>query len=152
MSFEQEWKQIKADNAGGSSTATRLNQVGDQHSGDPQTGEGQGQLEVDDKDLAAVGDAAFRLWDGLGKHGDDAAEPTKTAGRDLEEDFEIGSALGVVAGKWTSQVDTLRQACAHISNHLDYTRNAHAGDEHYIATTFSIQQLGDGFDEGTQGK
>lgn len=64
------------------------------------------------------------------------------------EGFEIGSALTHVAGHWVDQVQTLLDATAHISNHLDYTKKAHAGDEVFIAGTISsIADLGKGFDE-----
>ena len=46
------------------------------------------------------------------------------------------------------QVRSLLDATAHISNHLDYTKGAHAGDEVYIAGTLSsIATLDAGFDE-----
>jgi hypothetical protein len=45
-------------------------------------------------------------------------------------------------------VQTLLDACAHISNHLRYTKNQHAADESYIAGTLSsISLLDKGFDE-----
>jgi len=46
---------------------------------------------------------------------------------------------------------SLLDACAHISNHMDYTKNAHAGDEHHIySTVSSISTLDEGFTERTQ--
>jgi hypothetical protein len=46
------------------------------------------------------------------------------------------------------QVQSLLDATAHISNHLDCTNGAHAGDEAYIAGTLSsIATLDEGFDE-----
>ncbi|MEK8144309.1 hypothetical protein NKH18_28090 [Streptomyces sp. M10(2022)] len=38
------------------------------------------------------------------------------------------------ARAWNTQVGTLKEACAHISNHLDYSRALHAKDEVRIAT------------------
>ena len=48
----------------------------------------------------------------------------------------------------STSAGTFKDACAHISNHLDYTKNAHAGDEIHIAGTLSsIADLDKGFDE-----
>jgi hypothetical protein len=53
-----------------------------------------------------------------------------------------------VTEHWGDQVRSLLDATAHISNHLDYTKNAHAGDEVHIANTLSsIATLDKGFDE-----
>lgn len=39
-------------------------------------------------------------------------------------------------------------ACAHISNHLDFTKNAHEGDEYVIKRKMSsISTLDKGFDD-----
>ncbi|MEU7607462.1 hypothetical protein [Streptomyces sp. NPDC041003] len=46
----------------------------------------------------------------------------------MKKDFALGAALSTVADKWHDQLGTLLDACAHISNHLDYTQNAHAED------------------------
>jgi len=109
-------------------------------------------LEVDQKDLAKIGDHAFKLYQRLDKDGDHAKSSTGKAGNALKGDFDLGGALSHLADKWNGQVNSLLQACAHISNHLDYTKKAHAGDEHYIATSFKVSQLSDGFDERTQRK
>ncbi|MFJ3722845.1 hypothetical protein ACIPYQ_09780 [Streptomyces sp. NPDC090045] len=42
----------------------------------------------------------------------------------MKKDFALGAALSTVADKWHDQLGTLLDACAHISNHLDYTQNA----------------------------
>ncbi|MEU8890602.1 hypothetical protein [Streptomyces sp. NPDC048442] len=44
-----------------------------------------------------------------------------------------GSELCTTLEIWTSQVKTVLQMCAHISNHLDYSVNPHAQDEKLIA-------------------
>ncbi|MEW2157722.1 hypothetical protein AB0950_20945 [Streptomyces sp. NPDC007189] len=62
-----------------------------------------------------------------------------------DEDTIAGG--GHAAERWVDQVQTLLDACAHISNHLRYTMNQHAADESYIAGTLSnISQLDHGFD------
>ena len=38
---------------------------------------------------------------------------------------------------WTSQVKSVLQACAHISNHLDYSKKLHAHDDTRIAADLS---------------
>lgn len=146
MSFQEEWAQHKAAAAEKHSASMQLNQLPAEGGGSAPAGD----LTVDQKDLAAVGDQAFKLYQRLDKDGDHAKATTEKAGSVLKGDFSLGGALTDLADKWNSQVNTVLQSCAHISNHLDYTKKAHAGDEHYIATTFSVSELSDGFDERTQ--
>ncbi|GAB3950863.1 hypothetical protein [Streptomyces sparsus] len=144
MSFDEEWAGHKA--AADDAARSRLNGVPDETAGGPR----QGDLKVSQKDLAAIGDQAFKLYQRLDTDGDHAKEATYAAGQQLRNDFALGGALNHLAEKWNVQVGTLLGACAHISNHLDYTKKAHAGDEHYIATTFSIAALDEAFDERTR--
>ncbi|QIQ02360.1 hypothetical protein [Streptomyces liangshanensis] len=141
-----EWEQIKADTAQEHSTRMRLNQVPVEPGGGPVP---EGDLRVDQKDLAAIGDAAYRLFGDLDRFSDHARVSSMTAAGGLKsEGFALGGALDHVAERWVDQVRTLLDACAHISNHLDYTKAAHAGDEVYIAGTLSsISELDKGFDE-----
>ncbi|SER37443.1 hypothetical protein SAMN05421870_101532 [Streptomyces qinglanensis] len=111
---------------------------------DPHT---PGDLEADQKDLASVGDAAYKLWDKLFKHGTDAQFATYQAALALEDDFSIGGALRDVGDYWFEHVTSVSDACGHISNHLDYTKNAHAGDEHYVVTLLGVKELSAGFDD-----
>lgn len=124
---------------------------------EPCTGRGRrarsrGDLKVDQQDLAAVGDAAFKLFDNLGKYGRDAWSISQTAAKDLStQGFALGGALDHVQERWENQLKTLLDACAHISNHMDFTKGAHAGDEYYIyGVVSSISTLDDGFTERTQ--
>ncbi|MFJ2650707.1 hypothetical protein ACIO1C_28805 [Streptomyces sp. NPDC087420] len=141
-----EWEQIKADTAQEQSTRMRLNQLPVEPGGG---GNPEGDLKVDQKDLAAIGDAAYRLFGDLDRFADHARVSSMTAAGGLKsEGFALGGALDHVAERWVDQVRTLLDACAHISNHLDYTKAAHAGDEVYIAGTLSsISDLDKGFDE-----
>ncbi|MFD6534539.1 hypothetical protein [Streptomyces sp. NPDC060184] len=143
-----EWEQLKTRAADRRSTAMRLNRVPDE--GDAAAP--QGDLEVDQHDLAAVGDAAYRLFGDLGNHGRDAWSVSQEAARDLEaQGFSLGGALDHVQKRWEEQLKTLLDACAHISNHMDFTRNAHAGDESYVyGVVSSIATLDGGFTERTQ--
>ncbi|MET9695371.1 hypothetical protein ABZY31_00340 [Streptomyces sp. NPDC006529] len=127
--------------------AMRLNHVPDDGGGGPAP---QGDLVVTQKDLAAVGDAAFALHQRLDTDGDHAKASTYEAAGSLKKDFALGGALSTVADAWNAQVNTLLEACAHISNHLDYTQKAHAEGEHWIATQLKYEQLDKGFGERAQ--
>lgn len=52
--------------------------------------------------------------------------------------FDTGAALTEVIGTWETQVKTLLQACAHISNHLDYTKASKKADDEWIETQLRI--------------
>ncbi|WP_225840069.1 hypothetical protein [Streptomyces sp. NK08204] len=145
-----EWEQLKADAAKNRSTHMQLNHVVPDGGGGG--GEGsRGDLTVHQKDLAAIGSAAHELFVDFGHYGDHARiSSMKAAGGLSSEGFALGAALDHVAEHWVDQVQTLLDACAHISNHLRYTKNQHAADESYIAGTLSsISQLDKGFDERT---
>ncbi|MER7466582.1 hypothetical protein [Streptomyces sp. NPDC097981] len=146
MSFDQEWAGMKAA-VTDRQTAMRLNHVDPGGGGGPTP---QGDLVVDQQDLAAVGNAAFKLYQRLDTDGDHAKTSTTDAAAAMKKDFALGAALSTVAEKWNEQVNTLLAACAHISNHLDYTKNAHADGEYWIATQFTYEQLDKGFEERAQ--
>ncbi|MGW7045941.1 hypothetical protein ACWGDT_25275 [Streptomyces avermitilis] len=142
-----EWEQLKSEAQARQQSAThmQLNQL----PADPGGDSTQGDLRVSQKDLASVGDAAYELHQGF-EHFSDLARMSsiKAAGGLKSEGYAIGAALDHVAQHWVDQVQTLLDATAHISNHLDYTKGAHAGDEVYIAGTLSsIATLDQGFDE-----
>ncbi len=66
----------------------------------------------------------------------------------MKGDFSIGGAMAHVAEKWESQVRSLLDECAHISNHLEYSKKTHADDEERFLSAFSkISQLEAGFDD-----
>ncbi|MFE9042583.1 hypothetical protein ACFYOG_16930 [Streptomyces sp. NPDC007818] len=146
----EEWEQLKTEAAGQSSDAMQLNRVPDEQ--DPGGGPPGGDLKVSQQDLAAVGDAAYKLFDKLGKDGRDAWSVSQSAARDLRtQGFDLGDAIDHVQDRWEKQLKTLLDACAHISNHMDFTQNAHAGDETYIyGVVSSIATLDEGFTERTQ--
>ncbi|MGW3101940.1 hypothetical protein [Streptomyces sp. NPDC001100] len=142
-----EWEQLKGDALARQQSSTRmqLNSI----PADPGGGNPQGDLRVSQSDLAAVGDAAYELHQAFQHDSDLARMSSIKAGDGLKsEGYEIGSALDHVAEHWVDQVQSVLDATAHISNHLDYTKGAHAGDEAYIAGTLSnIATLDKGFDE-----
>ncbi|MEU3826237.1 hypothetical protein AB0F36_13075 [Streptomyces sp. NPDC029080] len=143
-----EWEQLKAEAAQGRSTQMRLNQLAPGGGGGGEGG-ARGDLTVHQKDLASIGSAAHDLFEDLGSYSDHARiSSMKAAGGLRSEGFALGAALDHVAERWVDQVQTLLDACAHISNHLRYTKNQHAADDAYIAGTLSsISQLDRGFDE-----
>nr|WP_225101348.1 hypothetical protein [Streptomyces sp. CoH27] len=98
----------------------------------------RGDLTVHQSDLAAIGSAAHELFQEFGRYSDHARiSSMKAAGGLQSEGFALGSALDHVAEHWIDQVQTLLDACAHISNHMRYTKNQHAADDTYIAGTLS---------------
>ncbi|MFH8775232.1 hypothetical protein [Streptomyces sp. NPDC017958] len=143
-----EWEQLTAEarQRRQGSTHMQLNQLPVDPGGSANP---QGDLHVNQTDLAAVGNVAYELHQAF-QHDSDLARMNSLKAADglRSEGFEIGSALDHVAQHWVDQVQTLLDATAHISNHLDYTKGAHAGDEVYIAGTLSsIATLDQGFDE-----
>jgi hypothetical protein len=147
-----EWEQSKAEAAEKRSTQMRLNQLPADGGATVGHGNKQGDLTVDQKDLATVGNSAFKLFEDLGRYGRNAWSSSQTAAKDLTtQKFKLGGALDHVQSRWEKQLQSLLDACAHISNHMDFSKKAHQGDEYYIASTFSsIAQLDKGFDERTQ--
>jgi hypothetical protein len=143
-----EWEQLKGEALERQRTSAqmRLNQL----PADSGSSSGaQGDLLVNQGDLAKVGNAAFELHQAF-RHDSAHARTSslKAVGGLKREGLAIGAALEHVTERWADQVRSLLDATAHISNHLDYTKNAHAGDEVHIANTLSsIATLDKGFDE-----
>ena len=146
-----EWEQLKTQAAQHHSTNMELNQLPADPGGGTSGDSPQGDLRVSQKDLAAVGNAAYQLHQDFARYSDLARSASfKAAGGLKSQGFALGDALDHVAQHWVDQVQSLLDATAHISNHLDYTKGAHAGDEVYIAGTISsISTLDKGFDHRT---
>ncbi|MBT2506958.1 hypothetical protein J7I98_13870 [Streptomyces sp. ISL-98] len=126
-----EWEQLKTEAAEKHSTQMRLNQLPASGGG----GGGQGDLVVRDDELGRLGNMAYELREGLRVDGDHARKSTFDASIELMNDgLDTGSALTELHDAWNSQLGTLKEACAHISNHLDFTRAQHAKDEVKIQT------------------
>ncbi|MEV0736250.1 hypothetical protein AB0I51_09810 [Streptomyces sp. NPDC050549] len=143
-----EWEQLKAQAAERHSAKMELNQLAPDPGGSEGGDSAQGDLRVNQRDLAAVGDAAYQLYQGFTHYSGYARTASVTAAGGLKKQgFALGAALDHVAERWAEQTRSLLDATAHISNHLDYTKGAHAGDEVYIAGTISsISTLDGGFD------
>ncbi|MFJ8233501.1 hypothetical protein ACIQ9E_26645 [Streptomyces sp. NPDC094448] len=152
-----EWEQLKTAAVERQSTQMQLNRVPDEPGdGKMLSTNSQGDLKVDQQHLAKVGDQAFELYNRLWNEGRVAEKTTDSAGTDLAtQGFDLGGALTRVSVAWMSSLSDLMDACAHISNHMDFTKNAHAGDEVFIERELSsIAALESGFDErvGPPGK
>jgi hypothetical protein len=151
-----EWEQLKAQAAQGQSTRMQLNQYpGDGGSFTSQPTE-YGDLNVSQKDLARIGKNAFDLYNDLWDKGRKAVPSSDKAAAALSKGgFALGSGLQHVATRWDEQLTSLRDACAHISNHMSVTTKIHSGDDHFIQHEMSsIDMLDAGFDErvGTPGE
>ncbi|MFF8877803.1 hypothetical protein [Streptomyces flaveolus] len=146
-----EWEQLKQEVAQRQATHMQLNQVPADGGGGG--GTPQGVLTVDQQDLAAIGNKAFDLWDSLGNHGRDAWSSSQSAASDLKtQGFAVGGALDHVQERWEKQLTSLLDACAHISNHLEFTKKVHRGNEHFISGRLSsIATLDKGFREEAGG-
>ncbi|WP_331445496.1 hypothetical protein [Streptomyces xanthochromogenes] len=93
-------------------------------------GRGGSDLVAHADDLGVVGGDAHKLYDALRVDGDHARQSTFEAARALSADnFGSGDALMRVYDLWQSQFSTLKDACAQISNHLDYSVAQHAKDD-----------------------
>lgn len=125
----EEWEQAKAQ-VSEQGTHTRLNS-----STPAGGGHGGGDLVVRDSELGALGNMAYDLRQRLSAGGDYARSATYDASIELLNDgMDTGSALLELHDAWSSKMRTLLEACAHISNHLDYTRGEHAKDEVKVVT------------------
>ncbi|MEU1074988.1 MULTISPECIES: hypothetical protein [unclassified Streptomyces] len=126
MSFEEEWRQAQASAA--TKGSTRLNRADN----GPSAPAGA-DLSVRRDDLGVVGGDAFKLHDGLKRDGNHARESTGAAATALTaRNFTSGGELAKVRAKWDTQLRTLSDACAQISNHLDYSMAAHAKDDQRV--------------------
>ncbi|WMX46790.1 hypothetical protein [Streptomyces roseicoloratus] len=139
MTFEEEW--AAESSAAANRASTRLNQL----PADPGGG-GGADLGVKQDHLGAVGHAAHELHGRLLKDGNHARNDTSGAATDLSNNgFRSGSALATVQETWGSQLGTLLDACAHISNHLDYSAAAHARDDEEIKAALAVSKINEYF-------
>ncbi|MFH9298062.1 hypothetical protein [Streptomyces sp. NPDC017520] len=122
MMFEKEWAELRA--AAAERSAMQLN------SAPAEGGGGAPDLVVTRDDLGAIGKDAYELRTKLSKDGDHARPTTFDAAIALTNgNFASGSALLKVQDRWQTHLKTLLDSCAHISNHLDYTKAQHAKDD-----------------------
>ncbi|GAA2366454.1 hypothetical protein [Streptomyces cuspidosporus] len=127
-----EWEQLKK-------SATEKIQLDSAGSGGGLPEDG---IVVHRDDLGAVGSEAFRLHAelkakadlagmGTDKHGDSS---TAQAAAGLKRrGFAMAGALDKTLRTWSMQVKTVMQACANISNHLDYSQKLFDQEDAKIA-------------------
>ncbi|MFJ3658971.1 hypothetical protein ACIPPM_00700 [Streptomyces sp. NPDC090119] len=125
MTFEREWAESRA--VAAKRSAMQINSV-------PADGGGGGgggyDLVVNRDDLGAIGNDAYDLLGQLTTKGDIARSATFDAATALTNgNFVSGSAVLKVHDFWQTHMKTLLDACAQISNHLDYSKARHAQDE-----------------------
>ncbi|MFB6710115.1 hypothetical protein ACFCW6_36110 [Streptomyces sp. NPDC056333] len=126
MTFDAEWAALRAEST--QRVDMRLNGVGGGKAG--QGGPNAPDLAVNQDNLGAVGHDAYGLRTRLSREGDHARPSTFDAAIALTNgNFSSGSALLKVHDRWNTHMTTLLDACAQISNHLDYTKSAHAKDD-----------------------
>ncbi|MFD0036129.1 hypothetical protein ACOMD4_31385 [Streptomyces anulatus] len=124
-----EWEQAKA--RAQQDAAMQLNRVAPEPGGSG----GDGDLVVHDDVLGALGNLAHTLRQHFSTASDHARQNTFDASIQLFNDgLDMGSALTELHDAWNTKAGTLKEACAHISNHLDYSRAQHAKDAVEIAT------------------
>lgn len=140
MSFEDEWAAAKS--AAADRISMRLNQL----PADPGRWSPSADLAVRQDHLGAIGHAAYELHGRLVKDGNHARTDTSEAATGLSSHgFRTGSALATVQETWSSQLRTLLDACAHISNHLDYSVAAHKKDDEEIRTSLAVSKISEYF-------
>jgi hypothetical protein len=125
VTFEQDWAQLR-EAASAKRAAMQIDSVPTEGGG----GGGGKDLVVHRDDLGAIGNDAYDLLGRLAKDGDHARVSTFDAATALTNgNFASGSGLLKVHDNWQTHLRTLLDACAQISNHLDYSKARHAKDE-----------------------
>ncbi|MYS15821.1 hypothetical protein [Streptomyces sp. SID4982] len=136
MTFDDEWSRLASDARQRQSAGMRLNQMEPGSGGTG--GEAGMDLVVTQDDLGAVGHEAFLLHTELHKKADivgagadrDGEGSTARAAREFtDRNLTMGDELYTTLSVWDAQVKTILQMCAHISNHLDYSKKSHADDD-----------------------
>ncbi|MFI6288742.1 hypothetical protein ACIBCM_29025 [Streptomyces sp. NPDC051018] len=148
-----EWERLKASAAEKTPARMRLNGLPPDDRG-PSAGAGAGDLKVSQTDLAAIGDKAFKLCNRLWTEARVALPTSEKAGDSLAtQGFAFGGALRHVGNRWEKQLKSLMDACAHISNHMDFSSRTHQDDDQFIRRNMSgIETLDKGFDESYGGR
>lgn len=137
MSFDKEWAQLRTESAQRQEAHTQINHLDDGTGGrgaPPSSGSTTPDLSVKSDELGAIGHDAFLLHDRIMSDGGWAELTTLQASLDLRHsNLGIGAALATADEVWQTKLGTLQEACAYISNHLDFSAKAHAKDDADIA-------------------
>ncbi|MFJ8074661.1 hypothetical protein ACIQ7Q_12190 [Streptomyces sp. NPDC096176] len=135
MSFETEWASVRSEAT--SNVSMRLNQVPDEGGGSSNV-----DLSVSQDKLGAIGSAAYVLHGRLSAVGKQANASTSEAATMMTSNgFRTGVAMSTVHETWGSQLNTLLDACANISNHLDYSAASHEKEEKDIVASLSVSKI-----------
>ncbi|KAF5996702.1 hypothetical protein [Streptomyces sp. WAC00263] len=138
MSFDQEWAELKA------KSAMRLDSVPADPGGSSPDG---ADLILRYDDMGKIGHAAFLLHQHLSSAGKHAQSHTEAAAKSLESDgFDMGAALAKAEEGWQGQLQVLVDACAQISNHLDYSVKSSKQDDHVIAAQIQVSKISEYLD------
>lgn len=141
MSFDHEWASARGA-AAGDGVSMRLNQV----DAGPSGGGGGADLDVNQDKLGRIGSAAFELHGKLSTAGNHARGSTSEAATMFTaHGFLTGAALRTVHDTWNSQLNTLLDACANISNHLDHSAASHAEEEAKIKAALATSKINEYF-------
>lgn len=136
MSFDTEWSSVRSEST--ANVSMRLNQLPAEAGGGSSTAD----LSANQDKLGAIGNAAFLLHGRLNTTGKKANASTSEAATMMTVNgFRTGAAMATVRETWGSQLQTLLDACANISNHLDYSAASHAQDEKDIAASLSTSKI-----------
>lgn len=141
VSFDAEWAALRAESS--QRVDMRLNSVPAE--GGSSGGPANADLAVNQDNLGAIGHDAYEVRTRLSKDGDHARPTTFDAAIALTNgNFTSGSALMKVHDRWQTHMKTLLDACAQISNHLNYTKSAHSKDDVQIGgDLISVSKLND---------
>jgi hypothetical protein len=141
MTFDAEWAALRVEST--QRVDVRLNGVDDGTGG--HGGPANADLAVNQDNLGAIGHDAYTLRTRLSKEGDHARPSTFDAAIALtNNNFSSGSGLLKVHDRWNTHLKTLLDACSQISNHLNYTKSAHAKDDVQIGgDLISVSKLND---------
>ena len=105
-------------------------------------GAGGKDLVVRDAELGKLGNLAYDLRERFRVDSDLARPTTFDASIELLNDgLDTGSALVELHDAWNSKTRVLKEACAHISNGLDFARSQHAKDDVHIETSIKASVI-----------
>ncbi|MGW7525296.1 hypothetical protein [Streptomyces sp. NPDC054783] len=135
-SFDQEWAGLK--------TKARMRLDGVDPGGPSPSG---ADLVVKYDDMGKIGHSAFLLHRHLSSAGSHAKSHAEAAAKSLKNDgFDMGAALAEADEGWQAQLQVLLDACAQISNHLDYSVKSSRRDDDFIAAQVSASKISEYLD------
>ncbi len=108
---------------------------------------GGADLIVKYDDMGEIGHAAFLLRQHLSSAGKHAQAHTEAAAKSLANTgFDMGTALTKAGEGWQGQLQLLLDACAQISNHLDYSVKSSKQEDHFVAARMEASKISEYLD------